>query len=98
MPDLYSVRHDYPDSQPIGLPGARLLAISSQRQLALLLKASSLGHLTWEGTLAIAPLGGAPREVVEHVTSADWSPDRSKLAIIRPVKANSGPENPTGKP
>src|SRR6266571_5535584 len=85
MPDLYSVRHDYPDSQPIGLPGARLLAISSQRQMALLLKASSLGHLTWEGTLAIAPLGGAPREVVEHVTSADWSPDGSKLAIIRHV-------------
>jgi len=98
MPDLYSVRRDYPDSQPIGLPGARLLAISSQRQMALLVKASSLGHLTWEGTLAVAPLGGAPREVVEHVTSADWSPDGSKLAIIRHVNGNYRLEYPIGKP
>jgi serine/threonine protein kinase/Tol biopolymer transport system component len=97
MPDLYSVRRDYPDSQPVGLPGAKLLAISSQRQMALLAKASSLGHLTWEGTLAIAPLGGAPREVVEHVTSADWSPDGSKLAIIRHANGKYRLEYPIGK-
>jgi eukaryotic-like serine/threonine-protein kinase len=97
MPDLYSVRRDYPDSQPVGLPGAKLLAISSQRQMAVLVKASSLGHLTWQGTLAVAPLGGAPREVVEHVTSADWSPDGSNLAVIRHVNGKYRLEYPIGK-
>lgn len=97
-PDLYTVRSDYLESQPVGIKGAILLAISRQGEMAVLLKASSVGHFTWEGTLAVAPLGSiAARELAEHVTSADWSSDGTKLAIIRHVGNNYRLEYPLGK-
>ena len=96
--DLYTVRSDYPESQPIGIKGAILLAVSRQGEMAVLLKASSVGHFTWEGTLAIAPLGNtAARELAEHVTSADWSSDGTKLAIIRHLGNAYRLEYPLGK-
>ncbi len=97
-PDLYSVRSDYLESQPAGIKGAILLGLSRQGEMAVLLKASSVGHFTWEGTLAIAPLGStAARELAEHVTSADWSSDGTKLAIIRHVGNDYRLEYPLGK-
>ena len=39
--------------------------------------------LQWSGTLATSPLGGgAPREMLENVFDADWSPDGNELAVI----------------
>jgi eukaryotic-like serine/threonine-protein kinase len=97
-PDLYTVRRDYPDSQPVGIRGAILLAVSRQGQMALLVKAVPLSHFTWEGTLAVAPLGGAaPRELAEQVTSADWSPDGNTLAVIRHTGTKYRLEYPAGK-
>jgi Tol biopolymer transport system component len=51
------------------------------------------------GTLAIVPLeGGTPREIAEDVTSADWAPDGSGLAIVRSRQgATSRLEFPIGK-
>jgi serine/threonine protein kinase len=61
-------------------PNTEILSISSQGEMALLLKNGS----ELQGTLAVAPLaGGAPRAIQENVISADWGPDGKDLAIIR---------------
>jgi hypothetical protein len=44
------------------------------------------------------PLGSsAPREILEEVQEADWTPDGSELAIIREVNGQSRLEYPVGK-
>jgi Tol biopolymer transport system component len=63
-----------------------------------LTKALFLGHSLFAGTLARMPLeGGAPREVLEGVRDADWTPDGSALAIIRDVGGKDRLEYPIGK-
>ena len=50
------------------------------------------------GTLARVPMaGGAPRQMVEDVKFADWSPDGSDLAIVRRVDGRDRLEFPIGK-
>lgn len=42
------------------------------------------------GTLARVPLdGGAPREMIEDVVSAEWTPDGQSIAVIRPSTSAS---------
>ena len=54
--------------------------------------------MTFSGTLARMPLvGGAPRQVLEDVHWADWSPDGSSLAIVRNVGGKDRLEFPIGK-
>jgi len=63
-------------------PGAEILSIASTGEMALLLRVP--GASLDAGTLARAPLGGgAPREIMEKVRSADWSPDGERLAVVR---------------
>ncbi len=82
-PDTYNIREDYPESTPAGLHGALLLSVSRQGQLAVLMRPTYFAHYQWEGTLATTPLGGsAPREMLENVVDADWSPDGNELAVI----------------
>jgi hypothetical protein len=53
-------------------------------ELALLTHPRYLGHMLFNGTLARMPMGAeTPREVLEKVRDADWSPDGSDLAVIR---------------
>lgn len=48
--------------------------------------------MTSPGTLSRAPLaGGAPRELLDNVIDADWTPDGSELAVVRQVW---GPKSP----
>ena len=50
------------------------------------------------GTLARVPLGGgSPREILEDVQDADWSPDGKNLAVTRHVGNRSRVEYPIGK-
>jgi len=82
-PDTYVIREDYPESVPVGLRGAILLAVSRADQLAILVRANYFIHKQYVGTLATVPLGGgAPRELLENVHEADWSPDGKELAVI----------------
>ena len=82
--DTYVVREDYPEPVSAGLKGAVLLSVSRQGQMAVLTNPQYFAHRAWIGTLATSPLGGsAPREILEHVSDADWSPDNEHLAIIR---------------
>jgi eukaryotic-like serine/threonine-protein kinase len=96
--DTYVIREDYPESVSAGLHGALLLAISRQGQMAVLVKAQFYAHYQWAGTLATSPMGGgAPRELLEHVFDADWSPDGSDLAVIDLAGDNWRLEYPVGK-
>jgi Tol biopolymer transport system component len=82
-PDTYVIREDYPESVPVGLHGALVLSISRQGQMAVIVRPAYFAHSEWIGTLAVSPLsGGAPRELLEHVQDADWSPDGNEMAII----------------
>jgi serine/threonine protein kinase len=80
------------ESRSLGLPEARLLALSSAGELAILLGGGS------QGTLARVSLaGGVPREVLEAVTEADWSPDGTTMAVVRTVNGRNRIEYPIGK-
>ena len=96
-PQIFAVRSDYPEPQPIGPRGMTLLAVSSKGELAVLLDAHYLWYRLFTGTLARMTLGGgAPREIQEGVRQADWSPDGSQLAIIREVGGKDRLEYPIG--
>ena len=96
-PGVFVVRPDYPQPQPVGAAGTHLLAVSSKGELAVLVRADFVRHRLFLGTLARVPLaGGAPREVLDSVREADWSPDGSELAIIRDVNGRDRLEFPIG--
>ncbi|HLG56823.1 MAG TPA: protein kinase [Vicinamibacterales bacterium] len=93
---IHTVRDESPESAPLNLPPATPLAVSSLGELALALGTHSRGIMTY-GTLARVPLaGGAPRELLEDVKYADWSPDGQELAVIRRVGGRERLEFPIG--
>ena len=94
---VHSVRVDSPESRPLDLPDGNVLAISRSGEVALALGSHFDGVVTY-GTLARVPMaGGAPREMVEDVKFADWSPDGLDLAIVRRVDGRDRLEYPVGK-
>jgi eukaryotic-like serine/threonine-protein kinase len=95
--EVFAIRPDHPEPRPLGLRGAHVLSVSSRGELALLTKARYHFHHVFTGTLSRMPLeGGAPREILENVREADWSPDGERLAIIREVKGKDRLEYPIG--
>ena len=96
--ELYSTRADIAESRSLGLPGAVVLSISSAGEIAVSLDRRSIIGYEATGTLARVPLaGGAPREILEDVQDADWSPDGKSLAVCRVVGNRSRLEYPIGK-
>lgn len=98
--DTYIIRDDYPESSPAGFHGAVVLAVSHTDELALLVNAAPAIHSEFVGTLATVSLGGgAPREILENVSEADWSPDGSEMAVLigDPVARTMRMEYPIGK-
>jgi eukaryotic-like serine/threonine-protein kinase len=76
--DLMTARVGSPEWRSLGLPAGNVAAISSGAEIALLIGTERRARL------ARVPLaGGAPREVAEDVTDADWAPDGEHLAICR---------------
>jgi Tol biopolymer transport system component/predicted Ser/Thr protein kinase len=81
--EIFMTRPESPESKSLGLPSADVLSVSRTGELAISLDRHLL--IGWEsaGTLARVPLsGGAPRELLENVQDADWSPDGKQLAVI----------------
>ena len=96
---LYSTTTTNPDYNPVGVNDARLAAISPSGELAVLLhpRTSRAGLLSVAGTLAVLPgVGGAPREIAEDVTGADWAPDGTRMALTRQVPGGYRLEFPVG--
>ena len=87
--EIFSTRFDSSDSRSVGLPPAQILSISSKGEMAIALHPVDYAAFSQTGTLARVPLaGGAPREVLDNVLWADWTPDGQSLAVIRPTSAN----------
>jgi serine/threonine protein kinase len=84
---IFSGRYDSVEARSIA-SDARMLAVSSKNQIAMLLRPdfhySAGTENVATGTLAVLPLeGGAPRPIEEDAQWADWTPDGSDLAVIR---------------
>jgi serine/threonine protein kinase len=96
--EIFTTRPESPESRSLALSPASLLAVSPSGDLAV-----SIGWrpvLGWEsiGTLARVSLeAGAPREVLENVAEADWSPDGKELAVVRDAGPMRRLEYPIGK-
>ncbi len=96
--EVFSARTDSPESRSIGIAGADLLDISSKGEMALALGSHNREGFIRAGMLARAPLaGGAPREILDGVEAATWTPDGSQLAIVRSVAGKDRLEFPVGK-
>jgi eukaryotic-like serine/threonine-protein kinase len=96
--EIFVSRPESPESRPFGLLGAGVLAISGSGEMAVSLGRHIVGPFTTTGTLArIGVAGGAPREVLEDVQWADWSPDGRNLAVVRETEGRNRLEFPIGK-
>ena len=95
--EIFTTRVGSSESRPLGIFPAGILAISSAGEMAISLGCENRWDLCF-GTLARVPLaGGAPREVLENVSSVDWSPDGKELAVIHVVEGRDRLEYPIGK-
>ncbi|HKF44323.1 MAG TPA: protein kinase [Thermoanaerobaculia bacterium] len=84
-------------SRSLSLPTSDVLAVSSTGELALSLNRHFTIGFQTIGTLARAPLaGGAPREILENVQDADWSPDGKEMAVSHYVGGRCKLEYPIG--
>ena len=96
--EIFSARPGAAESRSLGLEHTQLLAVSPTGEMAVALNSHRTGTWVNVGTLASAPLaGGAPREVLENVQWADWSPDGGNLAVVRDVGGRNRLEYPVGK-
>ena len=96
--EIFTTRFGTPESRSVGVPGAEIAGISSTGEMAVLLDSRQTKSQVFTGTLARVPLGGgAPREVLENIQWADWSPDGSQLAVVRDVEGRNRLEYPVGK-
>jgi Tol biopolymer transport system component len=94
---LFTVNRGSAESRSLGLDDAEILSVSSQGELALLLRPRIIVGWSQTGTLARMPLGGgAPRELIDDVSSADWNPSGDELAVVRRDKMISRLEYPPG--
>ncbi len=98
--EIFQTRLDSPESRPFGLAGAELLSIARSGEMAVSLdRHASIVPFTRSGTLARLSMtgGGSPREVLEDVQFADWSPDGQSLAVVRNLGGKVRLEFPPGK-
>ena len=94
---VYTVRTESSETTALSIPPAVPLAVSSSGELALAMGAHFHGIMTY-GTLARVPgVGGVPRELLEKVKYADWSPNGEELAIVRGVGDHDTLEFPVNK-
>jgi len=96
--EIYVSHPESPESRAFGVAATDVLAISPSGELAVLVNADFDTAFSRAGTLArVGATGGAPRELLEKVEFADWSPDGRELAVVRPVKRRTRLEFPAGK-
>jgi len=97
--EIFVSRLDTPESRAFGLTEAELLSVSPSGEMAVSLGRRASIPFTRTGTLARLGMtgGGAPKEILEDIQSADWAPDGSRLAIVRDVGGKNRLEFPVGK-
>jgi len=96
--EVFAARPESPESRLMGLTRTEILGISAKGDMAVCLEPHLTDPHTRVGTLARLPLaGGAPREILEQVQWAEWSPDGTSLAVVRDVGGRNRLEFPIGK-
>src|SRR5438093_1975792 len=87
------------ESRDLGLSQTKVLAVSSAGQMAVLHRFRlSDNRFTHVGTLAQLSIGAdAPRDLLDNVVDADWTPEGSTLAVVHLVGGQSRLEYPIGK-
>lgn len=88
---LFSTLPGNREARNLGLPTGRVLAISPSGEMAILLGGGSTGTLA-----QVALGGGAPRQILENVSGADWGPDGTSLAVVRELNGKQRVEFPIG--
>ena len=92
--EVFLTRADSKESRPLGIPGvSAILSVSPSAELLVL-------HRSGEGRSALAqvPLaGGAPRDLLEAVSSASWGPDGSSFAVLVRARGARRIEFPQGR-
>jgi Tol biopolymer transport system component len=92
--ELFTTRAGSVDSRPLLSTKADVLSISSEGDIALLvIRPTGVPDMLARLSLA----GGAPKDVLEDVISADWAPDGKSLAVIRSAQGTHRLEFPIGK-
>ena len=92
--EVFAASRHSPEARPLGIKEAEVLSVSKAAEVAVLLRRD---RLTGLGTLARMPLaGGAPREILNDVKYADFSPDGTAMAIIRAARNGFRLEYPIG--
>ncbi len=96
--DLYTTRPESPQSQLMEPRGADVLGVSASGEMLLALRSKPRdSSFLYAGTLARVPLvGGAPREILNDVEWADWSPDGTNVVVVHEVGARKRLEFPLG--
>ncbi len=98
--EIFFHRLESPESRPADVP-AGLLAVSMSGEMAISLNRHPVSTSPYArtGRLARVGIGGgaAPRDILEDVQCADWSPDGQSLAIVRDVGGRNRLEYPVGK-
>jgi DNA-binding winged helix-turn-helix (wHTH) protein/Tol biopolymer transport system component len=94
---LFLVRPGSPDIRDLGIE-ADILAISRSGQMAVMLhRHFGFGTVWSRGILATVSLTGTvPKEMLDDVSSADWSPDGSQLAVVHYFGGSCRLEFPVG--
>jgi Tol biopolymer transport system component len=96
--ELFTTRIGSPESRPLGISNADIMAISRSGELAIGLGCTWNWGECHDATLARMPLaGGAPRQILEHVDSADWSPDGRELVVVSLAEGQYRLQYPIGK-
>jgi len=86
-----------PEARSLGFRDGDLLAVSATNEMAIMLRTEFVTSFDRRGTLARVPsMGGAPRELLNDVHSADWSPDGQQFAIVRTRQGMTRLEYPVG--
>jgi Tol biopolymer transport system component len=96
--EIFINRPESPESRPFGLTSAEVLSVSKSGEMAVSLNRRQTQAFTRSGRLArISIAGGAPRDILDDVQWADWSPDGKDLVIVRDAGVRNRLEFPIGK-
>src|ERR1035438_1206944 len=96
--ELFVAQRGNTESRPFGLSSASILGVSPSGELAVSLNQRYLEGFEYAGMLArTSQGGGAPRDILDAVEYADWSPDGTALTVVRRVEGKVRLEYPLGK-
>ncbi len=98
-PGIYSTRAGGTEGRPLELTNSTLLAVSPRDEIAVLQNLPKPGDQEFQltGTLAIGQLaGGTPVQSEGGIAAADWTPDGSRLLVVRAVGDQFRLESPVG--